>query len=240
MNGVKVGADCTLKPHDEVAYYMTSAQEEKRAFSVIYEDENVIVIDKESGVNSEAVFAELCTLYESPQGTQAIYFIHRLDRNTQGIMIFGRTMSASEELKACFREQRAEKIYHALVFGKMPKPHETCTAYLFKDEKSSFVKIFPQNKRASVKIVTEYEVLETREETSLLKITLHTGKTHQIRAHMAFLGHPVVGDEKYGDHVRNKRLHFTRQRLIAKSLTLQRCGALAYLNGRTFTSEKDL
>lgn len=210
---------------------MTPAQEAREAFRIVYEDANVIVTDKESGVNSEAVFAELSRTFGE------VYFIHRLDRNTEGLMIFGRTMSASEELICCFRERRVRKIYEALVFGTMPKRHEILKGFLQKDGANSRVRI-ASHARGGVPIVTEYEVLEERGETSLLRITLHTGKTHQIRAHLAACGHPVVGDEKYGDSAMNKRLHATRQRLLAKELTLDSRGELAYLNGKKFVSQR--
>ena len=221
VNGVKVGADILLKKGDEVQYFLTPAQEKKQAFIAIYEDENVLVVDKESGVNSEAVFAAL-----------QLYPIHRLDRNTAGLLILAKNAKAEGELLAAFKERKVEKIYHALVVGKMPKKHTVEEAYLEKEQNG--VKIGTRGE----KIVTEYEVLAEYEDSSLLKITLHTGKTHQIRAHMAYLGHPVVGDEKYGDSAYNKKFHATRQKLLAKSLTLQTEGVLAYLNGKTFQSEK--
>ena len=231
VNGVKVGENVNLHAGDSVCYYMTAAQESKRAFIILFEDGNIIVIDKESGVNSEAVFAELKRRGEC-------YFIHRLDRNTEGLMIFAKNTAAEEELLACFRARRVEKIYHALVVGKMEKRHAVEEAYLVKDDKNALVQI--SSKPVGEKIVTEYEVMGESDGCSLLKITLHTGKTHQIRAHLAYLHHPVVGDEKYGDAAFNRSMHMTRQRLIAKELTLESSGALAYLKGKKFISEKNL
>ena len=229
VNGVRVKADCTLKPSDEVAYYMTPAEEGKTAFTVLYEDENVTVADKESGVNSEAVFSALSEKRET-------YFIHRLDRNTEGVMIFGHTMSANEALLSAFRERRVQKIYHALVFGVPQKQHALERAFLEKDARAARVNV--NTKGRGVPIETEYELLAQRGETSLLKVTLHTGKTHQIRAHLAFLGLPVVGDEKYGDSARNKAFGAARQRLLAKQLTVD-CPEIG-LCGATFTSPKNL
>ncbi len=231
VNGKKVGENVMLSSGDEVAFYMTPAEERVRAYTILYEDENVLVLDKESGVSSEAVFRAL-------EEEGECYFIHRLDRNTEGLMIFAKNAKAAEELLSAFRERRVTKRYLALVFGKMQKRHAVLEAFLEKDEKSAFVRINTAGR--GEKIVTEYEVLEERGETTLLIVTLHTGRTHQIRAHLAFLGHPVVGDEKYGDHAKNKALHAARQRLIAKELTLQGGATLAYLDGKTFISPKIL
>lgn len=230
VNGVKVGENLPLRAGDEVTYYLTPAQENRKAFSLVYEDDNIIIIDKESGVNAEAVYSALSEKGET-------YFVHRLDRNTEGLMVFARTNEAYEELLWAFRDGRVEKIYHALVFGRMPKRHSVEEAYLEKDAVRAQVRV---NAKKGEKIVTEYEVMEEKDDCSLLKVTLHTGKTHQIRAHLAFLGHPVVGDNKYGDHKKNALLHVARQRLLAKELALDCGGCLAYLKGKRFISQKNI
>ena len=227
---MKVGENLPLRAGDEVAYYLTPSQERRTAFTTVYEDDNIIIIDKESGVNAEAVYSALSEKGEA-------YFVHRLDRNTEGLMVFAKTEQAYEELLSAFREGRVEKIYHALVFGRMPKQHSKEEAYLEKDAARAEVRV---SAKRGEKIVTEYEVMAERDGCTLLKITLHTGKTHQIRAHMAYLGHPVVGDNKYGDRAKNAALHASRQRLLAKELALDVGGPLAYLNGTRFMSKKSI
>lgn len=230
VNGARVSADMPLKQGDIVRYFLTPKQESRAAFSVVYEDGNVIVADKESGVNSEAVFSALCERGET-------YFIHRLDRNTAGLLIFAKNAEAEGELLSAFRDRRVEKIYLARVVGCPKEKHAVCTAYLKKDAAASRVRV--SSKPVGEKIITEYEVLEGGE-TSLLRVTLHTGKTHQIRAHLAFLGCPIVGDEKYGDGAYNRAHNAVRQKLVAKRLTLHCAGALAYLDGRSFLSSHEV
>ena len=230
VNGARVSADMPLKQGDVVRYFLTPKQESRAAFSVVYEDGNVIVADKESGVNSEAVFSALCERGET-------YFIHRLDRNTAGLLVFAKNAEAEGELLSAFRDRRVEKIYLARVVGCPKEKHAVCTAYLKKDAAVSRVRV--SSKPVGEKIITEYEVLEGGE-TSLLRVTLHTGKTHQIRAHLAFLGFPIVGDEKYGDGAYNRAHNAVRQKLVAKRLTLHCAGALAYLDGRSFLSSHEV
>ena len=230
VNGARVSADMPLKQGDIVRYFLTPKQESRAAFSVVYEDGNVIVADKESGVNSEAVFSALCERGET-------YFIHRLDRNTAGLLVFAKNAEAEGELLSAFRDRRVEKIYLARVVGCPKEKHAVCTAYLKKDAAVSRVRV--SSKPVGEKIITEYEVLEGGE-TSLLRVTLHTGKTHQIRAHLAFLGFPIVGDEKYGDGAYNRAHNAVRQKLVAKRLTLHCAGALAYLDGRSFLSSHEV
>lgn len=231
VNGVKVDRNVPLQKGDCVQYFLTRAQEEKLAFSVLYEDENVVVVDKESGVQSEAVFCAL-------QRTGETYFIHRLDRNTEGVMIFARNQRAESLLLDAFRNRHVQKRYHALVAGSVREEHAVKHAYLKKDERTASVAIY--DRPCGEEIVTEYRVLERRGETTLLEVTLHTGKTHQIRAHLAHLGYPIVGDEKYGNSSFNRKAHATRQRLIAKSICISAEGELAYLKEKVLISPKNL
>ncbi len=232
VNGKRVDRDCPVKAGDVVSYYLTPKQAEKPAFYPVYEDENILIVDKESGVNSAAVFAAL-------QRTGEYYFIHRLDRNTKGLLAFAKNEETEGALLTAFRGRRVEKKYHALCFGRFEREQDVLTAYLKKDAARALVQIFPAPKQGAEKIVTEYRVLSREGELTKAEITLHTGKTHQIRAHLASVGCPVVGDMKYGDEEGNKRLKAARQCLVAKSLRLDLDGRLVYLKEKIFTSRFD-
>ena len=128
------------------------------------------------------------------------------------------------------------KTYIALCKNSFERKSGLLKDYLLKDEKKGEVKIFSSPRAGAVSAVTEYEVLEDRGDIALVKIILHTGRTHQIRAHMAYVGCPVLGDEKYGDEELNKKYSAKRQRLISKYLKIEADGELSYLKGRTFES----
>ena len=231
VNGKKTATDLFLLAGDTVEYYLTQKQADKPAFYPVYEDENFLIVDKESGVNSEAVFAALSREGEA-------YFIHRLDRNTKGLLAFAKTQAGETALLNAFKTRAVEKIYLALLVGELPQKTGVLTAYLKKDEGRATVKVASFPKSGYDKIVTEYETLSFDREKGLTKaaITLHTGKTHQIRAHFAHIGNPVLGDMKYGDERANKRFSLARQQLVAKKLRFSLTGEFAYLNEKIFYS----
>lgn len=204
VNGVKVKKNVPLKAGDEVTYYTTPKMEKKPSHRAIYADQRIFVADKLSGVSTEALACEL-----------GLIPVHRLDRNTCGVLLFAGDEDAAQALKALFKGREVQKQYICICKNNFARPAADMTAYLFKDEKNSLVDISDVPKKCYVPIRTQYEVEEVSGDLARVKVTLHTGKTHQIRAHMAHIGCPVLGDEKYGDEALNARYGIKRQLLCS-------------------------
>ncbi len=228
VNGKRVNQDVVLEIGDKVEIYCDI--EKPLIYNEIYHDEQIVVINKKKGFSSEKVFERVKEQFEGAR------FIHRLDTNTDGIMIFALTESSEEELILGFKNHNFVKKYHATVVGVPKKQEQILSAYLFKDSKASKVTVSSTFKKGAVAIRTGYKVISSDNNTSLLEVTLYTGKTHQIRAHLSFIGHPIVGDGKYGDFKFNQTEKIDKQMLTAYSLTLvfNEQSPLYYLNGKTF------
>ncbi|MBE7087354.1 MAG: RluA family pseudouridine synthase [Clostridiales bacterium] len=228
VNGVRVDKDLSIEKGDKVTLYYTI--QPNISYTPVYSDENVLVIDKASGFTSEAVYEAILNDYPTAK------FIHRLDRNTSGVMIFALNETAESELLYGFKNRTFDKKYLCTVYGVLERDSEILTAYLVKDRDNSTVKIFDKKVNGSVEIKTGYKVISRGENTSDLLVTLYTGKTHQIRAHLAHIGHFIIGDGKYGDEKLNRQYGATRQKLKAHILTLnfKKEDKLYYLNDKTF------
>lgn len=218
---------------------------------IIYEDDNIVLINKPAGVlchpdgsdYTDNVIARLKRyLYEkgewSPDDSAfAPSLANRLDRNTEGIIIAAKNSEALKTINGKIKTRELDKIYMTVVRGRMDKEQETLTAYLSKDEKKNMVSVTDELADGSKRIVTKYTVLDYYPDFSLLEIELLTGRTHQIRAHMAHIGHPIYGDGKYG--VENGRY---RQALCSYKLrfSFNDENSLSYLSGREFSIESRL
>jgi len=212
---------------------------------VIYEDDDVLLVNKRAGISVEpdekggVTLTELAWKHVRQHNPDAICpkACHRLDNQTCGLLMFAKNPKAEAILVRAFRDRTMDKRYICLVRGMMKPPAATCRAYLHKDAKAAHVTIHDSQVPGSRPIITEYETLDNGPISRLL-VHLVTGRTHQIRAHMAALGHPLLGDDVYGDRSFNRQQKVQgRLCLCAARLTIDTAGELPQLDGRTFTVE---
>ena len=238
INGKRINKDILIHENDKIEIYLPKELEEvKINLDKVYEDENILVINKPAnievtGINSltEIINKQYTNCEFKPQPC------HRIDRNTTGLVLFAKNKEALEILLEKFKEHEIEKHYLALVYGIPNKKEERLEAYLFKDNKKSQVYISDIFKKGYQKIITRYTVLEKRKDnTAVLDVEIETGRTHQIRAHLAHIGYPIIGDGKYGKNEINKQFGKKYQMLCSYKLKFHfqsESGILAYLNGK--------
>ena len=199
MNDIKISDNITVHTGDNIKIYILDKYllGEGFSFDIIYEDENILVVNKPKNieVTGENSLTEML-LKEYPNID--LKPCHRLDRNTDGLVLFAKNNEALNILLEKFKNSEILKYYKCKVVGTFKQKHQILNAYLFKDSKKSMVYISDESKKGYRPIVTEYTVLEEnrKENYSILEIVLHTGRTHQIRAHLAHIGHAIIGDRK--------------------------------------------
>lgn len=264
-NGRRCHIDDRLKENDVLTLYikdeLLGTEPEQYDFmkapvklSILYEDENILLLDKKPGLlvhpdenyHFDSLIARVQHyLYDKgeydPKNEQSFApaLVNRIDRNTGGIVVAAKNAESLRILNEKFRTRELDKLYLCLVWGHMPKKEDTLQAYLWKDEKHNRVYVHDAPMPDGRTIRTRYRVLKEKKDMSLLEIDLLTGRTHQIRAHMAHIGHPLVGDGKYGKNADNKKVGLSWQALYSYRLRFaftQDAGLLNYLQGKTFTA----
>lgn len=247
INDLRISENVILHTGDNVKIYISDeflSPAIQKEINVIYEDSNIIIADKPAQIEVVGNNS-LTALLKSQLNLQYLEPCHRLDRNTTGLILFAKNQEALNILLDKFKNHEIEKHYLAMVYG-IPKDRiKTLQAYLFKDNKKSQVYISEVAKKGYVPITTKYAILSTNKgkNYSVLDVELLTGKTHQIRAHLAYIGYPIIGDGKYGKNEINKKFGAKTQRLCSYKLKFAfktDSTLLNYLKGKEFVlSEKN-
>ena len=225
--------------------------------SIVYEDENIMLLDKRPGVSvhedengstNTLITHILAYLYQKgeydPQNEQSFTpaLCNRIDRNTGGIVIAAKTAEALRVMNEKIKNREIDKFYLAAIHGVPKKSEDTLYGFLLKDEKSNLVKVYDKNPpRGAKNIITKYKVIAKKGDSALIEVELLTGRTHQIRAHMAHIGHPLIGDGKYGINKSDRERGYKYQALYSYKLRFSFKGeetVLEYLNGKEFTIPK--
>lgn len=228
LNGKKATGNEKLAVGDSVKLFLadetiakfskTEVVRTHTALDIIYEDEDILLINKPVGMLSQKAEAKDVSLVEhlisylvdSGQLTKEQLrsfkpsICNRLDRNTSGLVVAGKSLHGLQTMGELFKERSLKKYYRCLVAGKVSKK-EYIKGYLTKDENTNKVRISQTKEADSLPIDTEYEPLWSNGEVTLLEVHLITGRTHQIRAHLSSVGHPIIGDYKYGNRKINER-----------------------------------
>lgn len=209
----------------KVTFFFSDDMLDKK-YDVVFENDDAIIVFKKAGIETAG-----------ENGLESLIknaiAVHRLDRNTEGLVVFAKNETAEQKLLQAFKDRKIHKFYVAEVVGEFSANSQVFTAYLTKDSENSFVKISHKKKDGSVKIETRVSSLKSGKQSSVVEVELLTGKTHQIRAHLAYLGHPIIGDGKYGKNEDNKKFGATRQKLCCFKMVFENVG-VASLNGKIF------
>ena len=247
VDNVRISEDVRIHEGQDIRVYwskeaLTAQTQNKPALPIIFEDEHVLVINKPQGLQSQneenplvgdsALTRVLAAKKESGEQTDQIRLCHRLDVQTGGLLMFTKDEASYEAALEAFEKRTMEKYYTCRVKGCPAKQKAVMHAYLRKDAQLSRVAVTDYPARGALEIVTGYRVLEAGE-YARLEVELMTGRTHQIRAHLAHIGHPILGDDKYGDRALNRKLGLKKQQLWSTRLVFHASGVLAYLEGKS-------
>lgn len=250
INEKRVNKDIILNDKDEIKLYISDniLFNLPQKLDYIYDDQNIAIIFKPQGIlsNDETKNSDEPTLESLVKKENPNYIIcHRLDRNTAGLVIFAKNDIAYASILSGFKNNSIIKEYIAYVSGSNFKnKEETLNQYISLNKKDGIYKIYEKNneKNSLKSITTSYEVIytNTKRDYSILKVFIHNGKTHQIRAVLSNIFHPIIGDSKYGKNEINKKFNKYRQLLFAVKykFNFDSSSKLSYLNNKDIILDK--
>ena len=200
---------------------------------VLYEDNHIIVCCKPQNVPSQkdatqdfdmlSIVKEYVKQKYNKPGNVYVGLVHRLDRPTGGLMVFAKTSKSASRLSSPFAYNNCHKQYLAVVCGNVPNGKQSIQSYLKKDEKTNTVSVVPSDASGAKLAELEYECIASKNNLSLVKVNLFTGRSHQIRVQMKSIGYPLFGDSKYGNNIEknNLALHSYKLEFIHPTLKTQ-------------------
>ena len=263
INGKRAEISTRLMENDKIELYINddffdnASSKERSASSdidVSYEDENILIVNKpfglvvhedESGDNDTLINRIISYLIEkgeyNPDKENSFVpaLCNRIDRNTAGLVIAAKNAESLRVMNEKIKEKEIEKSYLCIVHYCPRKKSDILKSFMKKDSSKNRVFVYDTPKADAKTAITKYRVIETKNKLSLLEIDLITGRTHQIRAHMAHIGHPLLGDGKYGTNELNRPYNAKHQALCSYKLkfNFNDENSLSYLNGKTIKIE---
>lgn len=268
LNGKKADGSEKVQAGDEIRIFLSDETYEKFSgtqgsetdypvteLEILYEDEHILLVNKPVGMLSQKAGPQDVSLNEyvlgylqksgqwKKEGSAGFKpsICNRLDRNTSGIVVCGKSLAGLQQMSAVFKDRSLHKYYQCLVAGRVTES-QRIEGFLWKNPSTNKVRVLKEASKDARPIATEYRPIRHGADWSLLEICLITGRSHQIRAHLASIGHPIIGDYKYGNRSVNetyKKLWGVTSQLLHSSRLLlpQMDGPLAYLSGKCFQAE---
>lgn len=244
INGIRTKEDVILNQNDHIEIYLPSNLPEKNTpktdLPIVFEDDNILIVNKPQGIAVHAGDNETSgnnqpTLIELlQQQTQcSLQLCHRIDRNTGGLVLLAKNRTALNEILNAIENHLIKKSYRCIVYGTPNLRKATLTNYLSKNSRISQVFIHTVREKGDLTAITTYNTLKTAGNLSLLEVSIATGRMHQIRAQLAHIGCPILGDGKYGNTTINRKFKARNQQLFAFRLEFNfpAGSKLSYLSG---------
>lgn len=239
----------------------------KPELNIVYEDENIIICDKAPGIlvhsgdgdgkesglgelgdrntlvyHIQAYLAQKGEYDPTCENTFSPALCNRIDRNTGGMVIAAKNSAALRDVNERIKNNKITKKYLCAVHGSLPRKTDTLHDFLVKDSKNNKVRVLKNKTKEAKEIITKYKLLayNSSKSLSLVEVELVTGRTHQIRAHLASIGNPLLGDGKYGINEKDRKIGYKHQALYSYMLTFEEADdSLSYLNGKTIKVKKE-